>query len=90
METVKEEKQMNGMKTDKKLYELQLSFGAMAPKLSYQLKGHGIPHKDMKLFDRIADSIVLLQFKGLITDSEVHKARQKFVKNVIQKALLKP
>lgn len=64
-----------------------LSFGALAPKISEQLVGR-LSQKDAEAFDADAFELCRLQIRGLLSDGEANKARQRLVK-MIEKALKK-
>ena len=53
---------------------MTLKFGALADSLSTQL---GRRDETVKSWQRSADAITWLLIRGLLTDSEVHRARQK-------------
>lgn len=55
---------------------MKIEFGAMAPQLSEQIEGLD------EQFDIDADCITRLLIRRLLTDSEVHKARKRLIKQV--------
>ena len=62
-----------------------LSFGAMSPPLSSQLSHTRIPMDTLLLFDRIADAMVLLRVKGIMSGTEHTKAVRRLVKLIEKK-----
>lgn len=65
--------------------KLSIQFGALAPSLSVQLKGCGVPRKDLNRFQRQAEAIVLLWLGGLIPDSVARSAQNKLAKSITAK-----
>lgn len=63
---------------------LQISFGALCPPILGQLKDAGINvnKEDVDRWQRCADSIVRLAVHQILSDSEVHKARQRLLKKI--------
>ena len=59
-----------------------LSFGALCPQISEQLKDSGIPEKKLEAFDLIAKSITVLRIHGYMSDSVVERARKKLVRAI--------
>lgn len=56
---------------------MQIGFGSFSPELSEQI---GVSLDDVKLEQRLADAITLCSIHGVLTDSEVYKARKRIVK----------
>ena len=54
---------------------MQISFGALSPKLSEQIPG--LPEQ----YDRDAEAITRLLVRGILTESETHKARKRLIKS---------
>lgn len=65
--------------------KLSIQFGALAPSLSVQLKGCGVPRKDLNRFQRQAEAIIVLWLGGLISGSVVRSAQNKLTKRIIEK-----
>jgi len=62
-----------------------IALGALTDKLSVQLKNTGIPHEELVKFDKLANALVMCSVWGIVSDSEVAKARQRIIK-LINKA----
>lgn len=60
-------------------FEIQL--GALAPKLSEQLRGRISP-KEGKRLDHVAHSLDMVRIHNIITDSEASKARKRLMKQI--------
>jgi len=60
---------------------VEISFGALAPKLTVQLKG-ALPHRELKVFDDVAHAIIDLHIGGILSDGEAHKARRRLLKKI--------
>lgn len=60
---------------------IRLEFGAMAPKLSTQLKGK-ISLVDGCIFDRLAEARTLLALHGMLTDNESDKVVRRISEKV--------
>lgn len=58
--------------------KVEIVFGAMAPKLSTQIKG--LP----KLFDRLADAVILLSVQGILTDAEKVRAERRIIREIVR------
>lgn len=56
---------------------IEVSFGALSPKPSEQVKG--LPDK----YDAWADSVTRLVIGGILTDAEAHKARGRLMKRIV-------
>lgn len=59
-----------------------IELGALAPKLSEQLKGSIIPKNELKYFDMDASAISRLHVRGILNDSQARQARMKLLKNL--------
>jgi len=55
---------------------MTIEFGAFAPKPSEQIEGLD------ERFDEYADAIVRLGIMGLLTETEVHRARMRLLKQI--------
>lgn len=62
--------------------ELRIGIGAMSPSIYDQLikQGVKVTKKECEHFQKDVDSLNRLRIRGLITDSESHKANQRFMK----------
>ena len=71
---------------------LGLHFGALVPNIGQQLFDVGIVPNgaSLKHWQKDADAIVRLNIRGLLTDSAVHVARQKLMKQIIKECEKKP
>lgn len=58
---------------------LNLSFGVLAEKLSFQLKDFGLPELELNNFQRDADAITRLSIRGLLSESTAKNARLKLL-----------
>lgn len=61
-----------------------LHFGALAPRPSKQVR---LPPEEAKHFDKDADAIDRLLVRGIISDSEAKRARQRLVNQIAKKVL---
>lgn len=61
--------------------KIGILFGALAPKLHEQLQ---LPRQKLRYLQECADGIVALSVGGLLSDAEVHRARRRLVKRVLQ------
>lgn len=59
-----------------------IELGALAPKLSEQLKDSIIPKDDLKHFDLDATAISRLHVRGMLNDSQTRQARTKLLKKL--------
>ena len=57
----------------------RIAFGALVPKLYEQL---GLPKRRLTYLQDAADSITTLAIGRLLSDAEVHRARQRLVKRI--------
>ena len=64
--------------------ELVIVFGAMTDSIQKQLLAQQItrPRKIVQVLQMDADSITRLAIRGLLSDSEVRKARQRLMKKI--------
>jgi hypothetical protein len=56
-----------------------IEFGALASPL---YKQYGGSEKKFRLFQRMADAILLLSIRGIMTESEEHKAHEKLIRKI--------
>jgi hypothetical protein len=64
-----------------------IHYGAMAPPLVEQLEGQGLVFKDAAKGDALqgdAGAITRLFVRGILTDSEAHKARGRLQKRIVE------
>jgi hypothetical protein len=62
---------------------INISLGAMAPSLKSQLKVFSfIPADEIKFLQKLSDSISILAFHNLISDSQRIKAYEKLIKKI--------
>ena len=61
---------------------LALTFGAFAAPLKKQLRGHRVPSKDVAHFQADADAITRLGIRGLLSDAEKRRARQRLIDRI--------
>lgn len=64
-----------------KQQQVAIRFGGLAGSIREQLaeQGYQPPLKVTDRFQTLADSIVRLQINGLLTETEVHKARTRLI-----------
>lgn len=58
---------------------ITLNLGALCDPISKQLAGLA-SQKELARLDKMADAIVMCAVHGLLSDSEIHRARTKLVK----------
>lgn len=66
---------------------LGLVFGALAPPLAEQLTAAGVPSEnvpDMEHHQKDADAIARLSIRGLMSDAEKDRARNRLLKAIIR------
>jgi len=61
---------------------MDIIFGALAPKLGDQLKGIDVAKTEVIHWQKDADAITRLAIRLLLSDAEIHKARQRLVKSI--------
>lgn len=61
---------------------MKITFGALAPDLSEQLAGCGLPSDALRHFDLDAEAIVRLSIRGYLSDSATLKARQRLMREI--------
>lgn len=61
---------------------IEISMGALAPKISTQLSGLGFCERKLEMIDKDADAITRLLIRGYMTPSQAEKARGKIVKEI--------
>lgn len=61
--------------------KIQVRFGALAAPLHQQLC---LPARQAKSIQKSADAITLLAVKGLLSDTETHRARQRLMRMIVQ------
>ena len=61
---------------------MQIRFGALSEELSEQI---GVSPDEVELEQKLANGITLCSVHGVLTDSEVHKARKRIVKMLEKK-----
>jgi len=65
--------------------EISIIFGALADSLIKQLVLQDIPvPADIGKYDQAAKSLISLKLMRILTDSQVHQARQKLLKSLIK------
>lgn len=69
--------------------EIGIHFGALAPSLAEQLKDYEINEDDLKHFQLDADAITRLVCRSLIPDSIAVKARQRLLKKIVNKLIIR-
>ncbi len=57
-----------------------IQLGCLAPPLSEQLKGLGVPKEQVTRFQRLSDGISLLVLNDLLTLKEGNKAKDRLMK----------
>ena len=63
--------------------KLELRFGAMTESVSEQVqRQYNEPTVDLPEFDKDADAITRVYVRGIITDAEAGKARQRLMKKI--------
>lgn len=65
-----------------------LILGALSPLPSEQIRAHGLTLQNAGVYDADAVAISRLSVRGLVSDGEIHRARQRLTKQ-IQKAIVK-
>lgn len=63
-----------------------IHFGVMSDKLSVQLAEFRIPNKKLERMQREFDAINTLYIPGILTESEVKKARGRLMKDIVNAA----
>lgn len=63
--------------------ELEVRFGALAPRLQDQLKDYPVSAEDIDGYQKDADAITRLGFHNYLTNSEVKKARRKLGRDIL-------
>lgn len=63
---------------------VELSFGALSPKLSEQLDSQKVTYSKNSVshFQKDADAVTRLAERGLLTDSIARNARKKLIKKI--------
>lgn len=61
---------------------IEIRMGALAPKISEQLKGCGLCEKRLEVIDADCDAITRLVIRGYIAPSVAEKARGKLMKKI--------
>ena len=64
---------------------MKIQFGAMAPRLTEQLRETGISQKELKVFDEDTDAITRLYVRGILSDREKQKAIHRLIKKIEEK-----
>lgn len=62
--------------------KIGILFGATSPKLKEQIPA--LDDYEGEFLQRCADAITLLSVRGLITERDTHKARQRLMKDIAQ------
>jgi hypothetical protein len=65
---------------------IEIHFGALAPRLSKQDAGAYIKKKTLSHLQRDADALVRLHLRGVLSDSEVEKARRRLMNKIVNAA----
>lgn len=67
--------------------QLEIYFGALAPKVSEQIKAQGFSAEPdiLEHWDKDAYAITRLHVRGCLSDAEVHKARRRLMRSITKK-----
>ncbi len=71
--------------------QLTIGFGALMPTIAKQLKKQGFEYdvEQAKLFEKLKESLIYLQFNDLINDQAREKAYQKLATKIRQHVMKK-
>lgn len=64
---------------------LEIHFGALAPKLSEQLKEQGLEDKDITKHEKIMESMIMLYLHGYTTDTQNEKMHKRLFSDIKKK-----
>lgn len=63
--------------------DVGLYFGALAPPLSEQLKGHPLSEKQVEVFEEDRKAIARVYTRGLLSEAEKKNAHKRLMKSIV-------